>query len=229
MTIRIVVADDHPAVLAGVEHVLARSPGIKLVGKVGDSTELVGVLSKCDVDVVITDFSMPQGHYGDGIALLRFLKRRFPSVKLAVLTSIQSPRVLQSILDVEVDVIVSKADSHSCIEVAIAHADARKTYLSPGVEQLVERAAVERRELSGVHLTKREAEVLRMYAEGFSVAEISARVGRSRKTIGTQKMAAMRKLGLQGDVDVFQYAMANGLIKATQASRRRMSYSSDDA
>jgi two-component system, NarL family, capsular synthesis sensor histidine kinase RcsC len=133
------------------------------------------------------------------------------------------------ILDVDVEVIVSKADHYDCLEVAIMRASAREAYLSPLVQGLVERAVAERYESSGVHLTKREAEVLRMYAEGFSVAEISAKVGRSRKTIGTQKKAAMRKLGLRRDVDIFQYAMANGLIQAAQVSRRRIGGSRQDA
>ena len=60
-------------------------------------------------------------------------------------------------------------------------------------------------------LSKREADVVRLLAEGLTVSEIAGRVGRSRKTISTQKVAAMKKLGLSADVELFRYALATGL------------------
>jgi two-component system capsular synthesis response regulator RcsB len=68
-------------------------------------------------------------------------------------------------------------------------------------------------------LSKRESEVLRMFAEGLSVMQIAQRVGRSRKTISTQKIAAMRKLGLQRDAEIFEYALTHGLVQASQNAR----------
>jgi two-component system capsular synthesis response regulator RcsB len=178
---------------------------------------LVALLSESACDVVVTDFSMPGGRYGDGLSLLRFLKRRFPATRLVVLTGIENHAVMQGILDVGAIGIVSKSDDLQHLESAIGMAYAGDRYVSPRVAQILEQAAAN----PLPQLSKRETEVLRLYAEGLSVSEIGARAGRSSKTISAQKMAAMKKLGLQHDADVFKYAVAHGLVSASQISRQK--------
>ncbi|WP_312236788.1 response regulator [Stenotrophomonas sp.] len=219
MNIRVVIADDHPVLLAGMEHMLAPVADIQIVGLAADSTAMVDLLASQQVDVVVADFSMPQGRYGDGIALLRFLARRFPQVRRLVLTGVENPWVLRSILEIDVDVIVSKTDPHLHLEHAIRCAVAGQPFLSPVIQRLLEQLPASGDADAQGTLTKRESEVLRMFAEGLSVAEIGERVGRSRKTISTQKMSAMRKLGLARDGDIFRYAISTGLVQASQVSR----------
>lgn len=217
MSIRIAIADDHPVLLAGIAHLLRSEPDLDVVGMVKDSTALVALVSGQGVDVVVTDFSMPHGQYGDGIAMLRFLQRRFPQTRLVVLTGMESPLVLNNILAAGVECIVSKSDPIQEVLPALRMAWAQGAYLSPQVRaRLVPDATAGD---DHQHLSKREKEVLRMYAEGLSVIEIATRIGRSRKTISTQKVAAMRKLGLASDADVFQYAIAHGLVNASQQAR----------
>ena len=229
MTIRVAVADDHPASLAGMEHLLSRVGSLTLIGAVSGSTGLVELLGREQCDVVVTDFSMPRGRYGDGLSLLRFLKRRFPSTRLVVLTGIENSAVLQGIAGVGLVGIVSKSDDLEHLEQAIGIAYAGDRYLSPAVVRILEqwRATVN---ASGPppQLSQRETEVLRLYAEGLSVSEIGSRAGRSSKTISAQKMAAMRKLGLQRDADIFKYALAHGLVSASEMSRRRARQADDD-
>lgn len=222
MTIRVAVADDHPTLLAGMKHLLSDVAGITLIGLVTDSTQLVELLGKSGCDVVVTDFSMPGGRYGDGLALLRFLKRRFPNVRLVVLTSIENSEVMKGIMDVGAFGLVSKADDLSHVETAIRMAHLGNRYLSPMKSgQLTEQASPAVGEAEqAAKLSKRETEVLRMYAEGLTVSEIGMRAGRSNKTISAQKMAAMKKLGLKHDADIFKYAQANGLVPASQTSQR---------
>ena len=213
--------------LAGMEQVLAGVPDVTIVGLVPDSTQLVELLCHKVVDVVVTDFSMPHGRYGDGIALLRFLRRRFPQIRLVLLTGVESPGLLRSAVDIGVSAVVGKADHHDCLEEAIRAARANSVYLSPWVRQLMEQADAEKPESGGRALSARESEVLRMFAEGLSLAEIGARVGRSRKTVGVQKLSALKKLGLQGDVDIFQYAIANGMIQASQVAGKEAADNDD--
>ncbi|MFK2898800.1 response regulator transcription factor [Dyella jejuensis] len=206
--------------LAGMEHLLSKFEGIALIGLVSDSTALVDLLGRSICDVVVTDFSMPGGRYGDGLSLLRFLKRRFPAIRLVVLTSIENSAVMQGILNVGATGIVSKSDELAQLEVAIRMAHLGNRYLSPKVEQLVNQAVEEGEEGRSAKLSKRETEVLRMFAEGLSVSEIGLRAGRSSKTISAQKMAAMKKLGLKHDTDIFNYAQTHGLVQASQTSQK---------
>jgi two-component system, NarL family, captular synthesis response regulator RcsB len=222
LTIRVAVADDHPTLLAGIEHLLSNVSGITLIGLVTNSTELVELLGKSSCDVVVTDFSMPGGRYGDGLTLLRFLKRRFPNIRLVVLTSIENSAVMKGIMDVGACGLLSKSDDLNHLEAAIRMAHVGSRYVSPRKHgQLLEETA---EPMSAVdppaRLSKREAEVLRLYAEGLSVSEIGMRAGRSSKTISAQKMAAMKKLGLRHDVDIFRYAQAHGLVQASQTAKK---------
>lgn len=217
--LRIVIADDHPVLLAGIAHLLQGQPGLDLVGMVKDSTALVDLVSSSSVDVVVSDFSMPHGRYGDGIAMLRFLQRRFPKTRLVVLTGMESPLVLRNILAAGVRCIVSKSDPLDHLLPAVRMAAADGAYQSPEVESRL--AAEPDMADHGAVLSKRENEVLRMYAEGLSVIEIAERIGRSRKTVSTQKVAAMRKLNLATDAEVFHYAIAHGLVNASQQARAK--------
>lgn len=216
MSTRVVVADDHPVLLAGMEHLLSQQSGLQVAGLVRDSTALVELISRSSVDVVVTDFSMPDGRYGDGIALLRFLRRRFPQIQLVVLTAMESPVVLSSILATGVRCIVSKSDPLQHLVPAIEAVRGGREYLSPEVQRLTAPAVVDEGSDDLPALSRRESEVLRMFAEGLSVMEIAERLGRSRKTVSTQKVAAKRKLGLTSDAEIFQYAIARRLVSASR-------------
>jgi two-component system, NarL family, captular synthesis response regulator RcsB len=220
LSIRVAIADDHPTLLAGMEHLLSRSREISVIGSVTNSTELVDLLGKTPCDIVVTDFSMPHGRYGDGLSLLRFLKRRFPSLRVVVLTGIENDVVMHGILELDAVSIVSKSDDLMHVERAIDATQAGNRYLSPKVQLILEQSAIDAAAAPHISpLSKRETEVLRLFAEGLSISEIGARAGRSTKTISAQKMAAMRKLGLQHDADIFKYALAHGLVSASQTSR----------
>lgn len=218
MPINLVVADDHPVLLAGMEYLLRSDPELSVAGLAGDSTELVNLLSSSAVDVAVCDFSMPNGRYGDGVTLLRFLQRRFPTLRLVVLTGMESPLVLRSIGQAGVDCIVSKRDPLEQLLPAVRAAHGGQPFISETIAQLLADAATIG-DADAASLSKRETEVLRMFAEGCSVMQIAERVGRSRKTISTQKVAAMRKLGLRRDADIFDYALSHGLVQASQIAR----------
>ena len=219
MPLNIVVADDHTVLLAGMEHLLQAEPDLASAGLVRDSTELVDLLSRTPVDVAVCDFSMPNGRYGDGVTLLRFLQRRFPALHLVVLTGMESPMVLRSIQRAGVSCIVSKSDPLEQLVPAVHAASRRQAFISAEIARLIVEDDPHDDVQEVEALSKRESEVLRMFAEGLSVMQIAERVGRSRKTISTQKIAAMRKLGLQRDAEIFEYALTHGLVQASQNAR----------
>ncbi|WP_188240964.1 response regulator transcription factor [Stenotrophomonas maltophilia] len=214
MSIRIVIADDHPVILAGVREALGEIPDIDVVAGVDDSTALVEALGRVPVDVAVTDYSMPGGQYGDGVALIGFLRRRFSAVPLVVLTSVGGAQVLASIRRAGVYCIVSKADPIPELAEAIRAAKEGRPYLSPEIERQLGSAAIEQ-----AVLTRREAEVVRLIAEGKTQKEIAQQLQRSRQTISTQKHSAMRKLGLQRSAEIFEYALNEGMVSASQGAR----------
>jgi len=98
LQIRVIVADDHPVVLEGVRTVLERSrdADIKVVAEARNGDELIDLLTRCPCDVIITDFTMPGGRYGDGLPLLTLLASRYPDIPVIVQTMVNNVGVLRT-------------------------------------------------------------------------------------------------------------------------------------
>ena len=212
-SLRVVLADDHPGMIAGVRHGLSSASTIQLTGTAGNSTELFRILDTGCCDVLVSDYSMPGNEHGDGIALFSLIQRRYPSVKLVVLTMLDNPAVLSALRSQGISCVVSKADAVNYLIPAIHAAATGGTYYSPSVEKSMRLRDMDRR--APELLSKRELEVLRLYASGLTVNEIAERVSRSKKTISTQKARAMQKLGIERDVDLLRYAMENGIVASS--------------
>lgn len=212
-SVRVLVADDHPLSALGMSHALGGSGTIELLGTVANSTELVAILDRQQSDVLLVDYVMPGGKYGDGIALLSFLRRRYPALGLVTITMLDNPSVLLAIQQEGVGCILSKADGTSHLVSAIHAAFLGGKYLSPYVRKLLEDYKSGE---SVPTLTVREMEVVRLYGAGLSVGEIAAQLHRSKQTISTQKTSAMKKLGIVRDLDLIRYAN-DGLLPKSQA------------
>src|SRR5215469_2979777 len=108
--IRIALADDHPVIRLGIEATLDDISTVKRIGSAVDSTQLVTLLDSQDCDILITDYAMPGGQYGDGLELMGFLRERYPELGIIVLTSMDKAVLIRSLLACGVDAILSKAD-----------------------------------------------------------------------------------------------------------------------
>jgi two-component system capsular synthesis response regulator RcsB len=215
--IRLVLADDHPAVLTGIKHDLAALPTLEVVGTAADSGALVTLLDTVECDVLVTDYAMPGGKHGDGMALLGYLRRTYPTLKIAVFTTIENPAIIHEIAKLGVQSVLSKAYDTGHLISAIHAVYAGATYFrSPsrsadGLPPEHSLAADSRTRT----LTTREIEVVRLFVSGMSVNEIAERLNRTKQTISAQKMRAMRKLGIERDADLFRFAYEVGIEVAT--------------
>ncbi|TDN69426.1 response regulator transcription factor [Paraburkholderia sp. BL10I2N1] len=217
LTIRVLLADDHPAMLSGVEHELSVISTIQLMGSAHSSTELIALLDAKPCDVVVSDYAMPAGEYGDGIALFSLIQRRYPSVKLVVLTMLDNPAVLRALVRQGILCIVSKSDAVSHLIPAVHTAYSGGRYYSPRVDEIVQSIDWNRRGRGSTDvLSQRESEVVRLFTSGLTVNEIADRLCRSKKTISSQKSKAMEKLGIDRDVDLLRYAMENGMVSSSE-------------
>lgn len=216
--IRVVLADDHPALLVGVQHGLSSVPTIRLTGTAGNSTELIALLDANVCDVLVSDYAMPDNVHGDGIALFSYLQRNYPDVKLVVLTMLDNAAVVGALVRLGIACIVSKSDAVDHLIPAVHAAATGGTYYSPSVEKVVRTLSAHssaRIVDQAPSLSSREIEVVRLYASGMTVNEIADKLSRSKKTISTQKARAMQKLGVEKDIDLLRYAMENGIVAAS--------------
>lgn len=217
LQIQVAIADDHPAMLRGIEHELSGISSIKLLGAVGNSTELIALLDQKHCDVLVCDYEMPGGRYGDGITLFSLINRRYPAIKIVVLTMLDSPVVIRTLVSKGISCIVSKSDAadHLLPAIFTVHSGAR--YFSPTMEKIAQSLDWNRAATSGL-LSARESEVVRLLALGMTISEIAERLNRSQKTISAQKLKAMEKLGIENDADLVRYAIENGMVAASQGA-----------
>jgi two-component system capsular synthesis response regulator RcsB len=212
--IKVLIADDHPVVLSGVRGLLERTvPGIVILDQATHGRMLLECLERHpDCAIVVMDFSMPHADSRDcdGIHLIQTVRRRYPHLRIVVLTMIDNPALLHAVLDAGVKGLVGKAGSLDEVGQAVVAVAAGREYLSTEVRGTLE-AAGPRREGEVPRLSPHEAEVVRLFAQGMTVTEIATHLSRSVKTISRQKSDAMRKLGLANNSQLYAYARDHGL------------------
>lgn len=208
--LNIIIADDHPIVLFGIRKSLEQIEWVNVVGEFEDSTSLINNLPKLNVDALITDLSMPGDKYGDGITLIKYIKRHYPNLSIIVLTMNNNPAILSAVLDLEIEGIVLKQGAPTDLPKALAALPKALAALQKGKKFMPESVAklLEKVNANGYgdkRLSPKESEVLRLFAEGFLVTEIAKKLNRSIKTISSQKKSAMMKLGVDNDIALLNY------------------------
>jgi two-component system capsular synthesis response regulator RcsB len=186
---------------------------VEVVSRSANSTQLDDSLARGDCDVALVDFYMPGGRYGDGLQLIQHIARCYPDVRIIVLSRNDNAALVRQALDAGAHAFLSKEDRLDLVYVAIVSAIANETYLGPAVRRTMAVANVESRaRFIRQRLTTRELEVIERYARGANVTEIAKELDRSVKTISAQKCAAMRKLDLSTDADLYRFIADSDLL-----------------
>ena len=131
MKINLIIADDHPVLISGIQHELSSIHTLQVVGTANNSTEIMELLAKEQCDILITDYVMPGGEFGDGMTMLSFLRRRYPSLKIIVFTMIDSQIMLTELIKLGVHSVLNKSEHISHLIFAIHALYAGATYFSP--------------------------------------------------------------------------------------------------
>ncbi|QDE39094.1 response regulator transcription factor [Luteibacter pinisoli] len=215
MPLKVILADDHPLVLVGGALAL-RNAHIDVVGEAKAADELLAMLADRDCDVVITDFLMPSDRQDDGFALLETIASTYPDLAIIVLTMINRPAAMQSMLARGARGIVDKRAPMDELAVAARAVHDGETYLSETLLDILNEAddgsePMPGTPMPGTPLSPREKEVIRAFVNGMSLQQIADREGKSVKTISRQKRDAMRKLGVDHDSLLGDYVRDHGL------------------
>jgi len=210
---RILLADDHTLVRAGVRKILESQPGVMVVEEVADGDAALQVLGKEPVDVLVLDLTMPGP---DGFEVLRRAKALLPDLKVLVLTMHSDPEYVKRAVHGGADGYLLKDSAVSDLVAGIEAVAAGRAYYSPAVQrslsEMVRSALKPPRALEA--LTEREREVLKMVAEGLTTKEIAARLDISGRTVESHRANLMRKLDLRSVALLTQFAIREGLIEA---------------
>ncbi|MGF6495037.1 two-component system capsular synthesis response regulator RcsB [Luteibacter sp. 621] len=211
MPLKVILADDHPLVLVGGALALENAH-IDVVGKAKAAGELLDMLADRPCDVVITDFLMPSDQQDDGFALLDTIAEKYPKLAVIVLTMVNRPAALQSMLSRGARGIVDKRAPMDELATAAKAVHDGETYLSESLLDILNEADDNSVAMPGAPLSPREKEVIKAFVNGQSLQQIADREGKSVKTISRQKRDAMRKLGVDHDSLLGDYVRDHGLV-----------------
>ncbi|HEX2717684.1 MAG TPA: response regulator transcription factor [Gemmatimonadaceae bacterium] len=214
--IKVLLADDHAVVRAGLKAVLAAARDIAVVGEAGNGREAVAMAERLAPDVVVMDLSMPEM---DGTAATKAITAKGLPTKVLVLTMHAEDEYLVPLLEAGAAgyLVKSVADRELVSAVrAVAHGD---SYVSPSAARVLVKgfgkkdpAKAERDKYE--KLTQREKDVLRFVAQGYSAPEIGEKLFISPKTVDTYKQRIQEKMGLGHRADYVQLALRLGLLTA---------------
>jgi two-component system, NarL family, response regulator NreC len=210
--IRILLADDHVVVRHGLKLVIEDQPDLTVVAEAGDGESAVQQALKMKPDVIVMDISMPGMN---GLAATRKLRLLQPKAAIVTLTRHTDDAYLQELLRAGVSGYVLKQSAPAELVQAIRAAAAGRQYIDSALTARVTAAFLGRAPHKGqptARISERESEVLRLIASGHSNKEIAARLSLSVKTVEAHKANAMRKLDLNGRIDIVNYAILQGWL-----------------
>lgn len=211
MSPRIVVADDHPVVVMGIRMALSHSRyASSFTAEAVSTDELIQHLKQHHCDILITDFSMPQGNFPDGMVLIKHIRSHYTTLKIIVMTMLSNPLIHNEILKTGVHGLFDKHQPLEGLINAITRVSNGNTYISDTFSSV--RVSPLRGDTRHNPLTGRELEVLRLFGQNRSGREIAEHLNRSEKTISRQKRMAMQKLGIRCNSDLTEYVRKNGLV-----------------
>lgn len=200
---RLVLADDHAIVAAGVQRLL--EPECEVLAVVPDGAALVDAVRTLQPDIVVTDLSMPGI---SGIDAVRAIKRNWPQTRVICLSMHQDRTWLSEALDAGASGYVIKHGAAEELQDAIRMVQGGGVYISPALD---DRHLASRLQHSDP-LTTREREVLRLIAQGLTLKHVAAQLRISPKTVEFHKSRIRERLGLRTTAELVQYAIRHEML-----------------
>ena len=217
MSIRVIIADDHPVVRDGLRLTIERSgKDIVVGGEASDGMEVLKMAGTTPADVFILDITMPNMN---GIETARELLKRFPAAKVIMLSLHDTKTMVEEALAAGARGYLAKEMATRNVVEAVIDVHAGRYYLCPQVAHfvvetgLMARKGPRKRGGAPVALTAQERKVLQLIAEGRSNKEIGATLNASVNTIHAHRNSVMAKLNIHKQADLIRYAIRAGIAK----------------
>lgn len=215
-TIRVLLAEDHALVRAGLCALLRNVPGIEIVAEAGDGQEALRLIREHQPDVVLLDIAMPGLN---GLDVLARIKGDCPAIRVIILSMHANEEYVKHALRAGASGYVLKDAGAADLEQAIGRVARGESYLSTTLPQRIanEHAKNHARE-PGPHatLTPRQREILQLLAEGHSTKDIAHILQLSAKTVETHRAQLMERLGIHDVPGLVRYAIRAGLVSPEQ-------------
>src|SRR6266511_6114784 len=212
-TVRIVLADDHAVVRAGIANALRELSDLEIVAELGDGSALLSTLDRVRPDMLVTDVTMPDF---EPIGTIRQIRDRYPALKILVVSAYDDDAYVQGLLGAGVNGYHLKDQPLSDLRLAVQRVLAGERWVcSPLVDKLVRyREAAS----TALALTARQRDILRCLKEGLDNQAIARRTGLSVKTVENHLTRLYRQLNVQSRLEAGNYLMQHPELLALTES-----------
>ena len=213
MTIRILIADDHGVIRAGLRALLEDIPDITVVGEASDGGEAIAKAMELKPDILLMDLSMPNM---GGIEATLQLSQREPKVRVLILTVHEEESLLKEVVRMGASGYIVKRAAQEDLLHAIRVVARGDLYIHPTMTRTLFNKAPVYAPLQvpeSETLTLREIEVLKLLAKGYTNRQIAEQLSLSPRTVEGHRANLSGKLGLHSRVELVEYAEKHGLLK----------------
>ena len=213
-SIRVLLAEDHELVRAGIRSLLEEMPGVEVVGEASNGREALELVRSKLPNLVLMDIAMP---VLGGLETLPRITKNFPGIKVVILSAYGTEGYVSRALRSGASGYMLKHAATVELELAIQSVAQGKIYLSPSIARTIINHYLEHTdsELSPLErLTSRQREILQMVAEGRNTKEIAGMLDVSIKTVEAHRLQLMARLDIHDVPGLVRYAIRNGLVAA---------------
>jgi len=211
--IKVLVADDHTILRQGIKALLDNQEGIEVIGEAKDGREALAIIEETLPDVILMDIAMPGLN---GLEATRRIKKKFPRMKVLVLTMYTNEEYIFQILNAGANGYLVKETAFQDLISAIKAVYKNEAFMSPSISKKVINSYIKKaqddEEKTCEILTTREREILQLIAEGHSSKKIAELLFISPKTVETHRTHIMDKLNIHNRTGLIKYAIRKGMV-----------------
>ena len=210
MDMRVLIADDHPLILAGIKRALEEADGFDVVAEASTGSQVLPLVSQTHPDLALLDLRMPEM---DGLTCLDRIRKQHPKVKVVILSVSTDPEVVQTVLNHGAAAYVVKSVNPIDLSSALRQALEGTVFGAIGLpEKTAQEDAVK-----AAGLTERETTILRALARGLSNEAIGKELWVAEQTVKFHLTNIYRKLDVKNRTEAARYAYEHGLIDSPQS------------
>lgn len=212
---RVLIADDHEIFLDSLSLLVATFPDVEVVGSCKNATEVIGFAQNNEIDLLITDYRMPQM---TGVELTIFLRQHYPEIRVLMLSVSEEAEMIRESFQAGVwGYMMKRAGKAELLKALQSIANGQKYFSESVVFELMRLGLTDnipKEEVSNEfnQLTEREIDIIRLISNELSSNEIAEKLFIAPKTVETHRHNILKKLNVKNTVGIIKYAIKNGLI-----------------